>query len=209
MDRTFLSGEGRSGCQVLPGRDLGKGTLHLPPAQGLQMCQGHTWTDLALAVPLGRWRIPHSFEEEEEIVPLPPKQQQREDSLPAQRGAGTALGHPGGKGLPRQLPARGLESVTGRKVGLRLSSSKPPPTPASHIRLGLQKEEDLGVGVGALRLPADKLRFPGVLWSPEGDPRDQLGGWASESLAGPSPCDLGVCTCTTRAGCSTARGIQR
>lgn len=58
----------------------------------------------ALAVPFGRWRIPDSFEDEEEMIPLPPKQQQREASLPAQRWAGTAPGHPGGKGVPRQLP---------------------------------------------------------------------------------------------------------
>lgn len=83
------------------------------------------------------------------------------------------------------------------------SSSKPPPTPASHIRLGLQKEEDLGLGVGAPRLPADRLQLLGLLG---GDARGQLGGWALESLAGPSPADLSVCTCTMRAGCSAAQG---
>lgn len=60
---------------------------------------------LALAVPFGRWRIPHSFEDEEEMIALPPRQQQlKAPFLPRDGWAGTALGHPGVKDLPRQLP---------------------------------------------------------------------------------------------------------
>lgn len=53
----------------------------------------------------------------------------------------------------------------------RLSSSKPPPTPAGYIRLGLQKEEDLGVevGVGALRPLAYELHLPEGFIAPCGE----------------------------------------
>lgn len=58
-----------------------------------------------------------------------------------------------------------------------------------------------GVGVGAPRLPADKLHLLEVLLSPQGDPQGQLGGWVSGSLTGPWPADLCVCICMRRAGC--------
>lgn len=93
----------------------------------------------------------------------------------------------------------------GRRVSSP-SSSKPHRLPPATSASGCRKEEDLGVGVGAPRLPADRLQLLGLLLSPGGDARGQLGGWALESLAGPSPADLSVCTCTLRAGCSAAQG---
>lgn len=55
---------------------------------------------------------------------------------------------------------------------------KPTSTPASHIRLGLQKEEDLGLGVRTPRLIADKMHLLGRLIEPSGEtwePSERLG----------------------------------
>lgn len=75
-----------------------------------------------------------------------------------------------GKASPGNSLSGALNLLPPGRWVSRLSSSKPPPTSASHIRLGLQKEEDLGVGVGAPKLPADKLHLLGVLLSPQGRP---------------------------------------
>lgn len=55
---------------------------------------------------------------------------------------------------------------------------KPTSTPASHIRLGLQKEEDLGLGLRAPRLTADNLHLLRRLIELSGEtsePADRLG----------------------------------
>lgn len=109
MEGTFLSGpltlpvhqgDGKSCLEATWGGDLY--TFH--PHKASKWARETSGQYLALAVPFGRWRISHSFENEEEMIPLPPRQQQREGALLAQSRAGTAPGHPGVKGLPRQLP---------------------------------------------------------------------------------------------------------
>lgn len=146
-----------------------------------------------------------SFEEEEEIVPLPPELQQREGSLPAQRGAGTALGHPGGKGLPRQLPERGLEICHPQEGGSPPQQFKAPTDSRQPHPPGAAERGRPGSGGGGTKATSGQAALSGFY----GALRETLGtSWG----AGPHSPSLvlrhaiSVCTCTTRAVCSATRG---
>lgn len=98
-------------------------------------------------------------------------------SLRSQRdGAGTTPDLRLGERLLRELLQ--TSDLLLQEGGSLPQQFKPTSTPASHIRLGLQKEEDLGLGLRAPKLTADKLRLLGRLSEPSGEtsePPDRLG----------------------------------
>lgn len=124
------------------------------------------------------------------MTPFPPKQQQR-PRLPPRPEMGQAWLQvtQEGKASPGNSQSEALNLSPCREVGLPPQQFKAPTTDsASHIRPGWQKEEDLGMGVGAPKLPADKLHLPGVLLSPRERPSGSAGrrdlrvsGWSPSS----------------------------
>lgn len=103
---------------------------------------------LALAVPFGRWRLPHSFQDE--VLPFPSRQRQREGSLPAQMGSHCS-GSPRMERPPQatNFPECGLEPATPRRGGSPASAVQsphrlPPATSAS----GCRKRKTWGWGWG-------------------------------------------------------------
>ena len=127
------------------------------------------------------------------MTPFPPKQQQR-PRLPPRPEMGQAWLQvtQEGKASPGNSQSEALNLSPCREVGLPPQQFKAPTTDsASHIRPGWQKEEDLGMGVGAPKLPADKLHLPGVLLSPRERPSGSAGrrdlrvsGWSPSYVCG-------------------------
>lgn len=123
---------------------------------------------LALARLWAERRIPCSFEGGKEAISFS-KPKEYMGSLRPGDGAGTTLEHLLGKRLLRDLPLQ--------EGGSLPQQFKPTSTPASHIRLGLQKEEDLALGLRAPKLTADKLHLLKRLSEPSGEtsePPDRL-----------------------------------
>lgn len=81
---------------------------------------------LALAVPFGRWRLPHSFQDEK-VLPFPPRQCQREGSLPAKMGRQRS-GSPRTERPPQATnsPSVALNLLPPREVGLLPQQFKAP-----------------------------------------------------------------------------------
>lgn len=154
MEATLLSGPltlcpvpwgGPKGWQVLPASDLGRGlyTFYHPWVVSAQ---------LALAVLLGRWRIPHSFEHEEErYLSLPNSNSMKAPSLPRDGRAWLQVTQEG-KASPGNSLSEALNLPPPRRWVSRLSSSKPPPTPPATSAWGCRKRKTWGWGHQACQL---------------------------------------------------------